>query len=282
LSELEAYQRQADHSVSNVLSQIQHLDFLIDHVKGTYQTTTERLMSLLKHSEITYDLIWALFKPNDLLYTTCFGTKKDRGVVFDVGEERTNEYKMKYYNLTCRYRDFNGTVFGDTAIELQIPKFTGVKRVETLKAFPFAYHPRQHAVEAELVKCGQRFVTLMGSHHCHCKGDSFHMTKNGPYQVTINSRIMVDAAFFRKMNPNYSRPKIDATGNLKPDPPYEAYDLFNSASVTVASAHDQVRGTETEPLAMTRDELMTCCPTVLAFSFKDKLWRMYRLPVLAR
>ncbi|KAF7503527.1 hypothetical protein GJ744_003639, partial [Endocarpon pusillum] len=23
---------------------------------------------------------------------------------------------------------------------------------------------------------------------------------------------------------------------------------------------------------MTKDELLTCCPTVLAFSFKDKLW----------
>ena len=79
--------------------------------------------------------------------------------------------------------------------------------------------------------------------------------------------MMVDVTFFRKMNPNYSRPKIDANGDLRPDPPYEAYDLFDSTSTTVVSAHDQVTGTEIQLSAMTTDERMTCCPTLLAFSF---------------
>jgi hypothetical protein len=282
LSELETYRRQAGSGASDVPTRLKHLDLLIGYVQKAYKTTTERLIPLLKHSEITYDLVWALFKPNDLLYATCFGTKKDRAVIFDVGEERMNEFKVKYYGLTCRYRDFNGTVFGDTMMEVQIPKFSGVRRIETLAAFPFAYHPRRCAVEAELVECGRRFIALMGSHHCYCKGDGFLMTKDGPYKVTIDSRIMVDAAFFRKMNPNYSRPKIDATGSLRPDPPREAYDLCGHTSVTVISPHDRVNGTDAEPSAMTRDELMTCCPTVLAFSFKDKLWRTYRLRATAR
>src|SRR2546421_5123201 len=83
-------------------------------------------------------------------------------------EEKMNEFHIKYYSLSCKYRGFNGTVFGETAIEIQIQKFNGVRWIETLAAFPFPYHPRQYAVKAELVECGRRFITLMGSHHCYC------------------------------------------------------------------------------------------------------------------
>jgi hypothetical protein len=275
LPELESYRAQLGTSSSS--DRIRHLDLLITYLQKAYEGTTERLLLLLTHNEITYDLVWALFKPSDLLYTRCFGTKNDRGVVFDFGEEKTDESKLKYYNLSCLYRDFNGTVFGDTTIEIRISKFSGVRRIDNLDAFPFKYHPRQSAVEAELVKCGRRFIALMGTHHCHCMGDAFIMTQRGPLEMKVDSRIMVDAAFFRKMNPNYSRPKINAAGELKPDPPKVAYDLFDGTSTTVVSPHDQVKGTDEEPSAMTKDELMSCCPTVLAFSFKDKTWCMYRL-----
>jgi hypothetical protein len=246
---------------------------LISYLQRAHETTIAQLRPLLAHGEITYDLLWALFKPNEILYTTCLGTHEDRGVFFDRGEEKEDSFKRKYFSLSCRYRDFNGTVFGETTIELQISKFAGSKRIETLTAFPFAYHPRQLAVEAELVECGQKFIKLMGTHHCHCTGKSFYMTKNGPSRVQIDGRIIVDAAFFREMNPNYSRPKIDTAGEIRADPPQQMVDPFEGTVTTWISPHDQITGTSLDPSAMTKDELLACCPTVLAFSFKDKLWR---------
>ena len=251
-----------------------HLALLIGYLQQAYETTIAQLHPLLKHGEIIYELLWALFKPNEILYTTCFGTHKDRGVVFDHGEEKEDNFKRKYYNLSCRYRDYNGTVFGETTIDLQISKFAGSRRIETLTTFPFAYHPRRPAVEAELVECGQKFVKLMGTHHCHCKGSGFYMTKDGPFHMQIDSRIMVDAAFFREMNPNYSRPKIDTAGEIRPDPPQECVDLFDGTVTTKVSPHDQITESSLDPSAMTKDELLVCCPTVLAFNFKDKFWRM--------
>ena len=248
-----------------------HLGLLIGYLQRAHETTIAQLHSLLKHSEIIYDLLWALFKPNKILYTTCFDTHKDRGVIFDCGEEKEDNFKRKYYNLGCRYRDYNGTVFGEATVKLQIFKFAGSRRIEMLTVFPFAYHPRRLAVKAELVDCGQKFVKLMGTHHCHCKGSGFYMTKNGPFQVQIDSCIMIDAAFFREMNPNYSRPKIDTAGEIRPDPPQECVDLFDGTVMTKVSSHDQITESSLDPSAMTKHELLTCCPTVLAFSFKDKL-----------
>jgi predicted metalloprotease len=57
-----------------------------------------------------------------------------------------------------------------------------VRQIENLTTFPLAYHPRRLAVETKLVS-------------------GFHMMKNGPFQVQFDSRIMVDAAFFREMKP---------------------------------------------------------------------------------
>jgi hypothetical protein len=41
-----------------------------------------------------------------------------------------------------------------------------------------------------------------------CNGKAFYIREGEPVQVRIDGRIMVDAAFFRKVNPNYFRPTV--------------------------------------------------------------------------
>ncbi|OCK95318.1 uncharacterized protein K441DRAFT_556596, partial [Cenococcum geophilum 1.58] len=50
-----------------------HLGLLINYINDTYKLTTKRLLSLLKRGEITYNLLWALFKPNSDIYSICVG-----------------------------------------------------------------------------------------------------------------------------------------------------------------------------------------------------------------
>ncbi len=83
---------------------------LITYLQQAHGTTIARLRPLLAHGEITYDLLWALFKPNEILYTTCLGTHEDRGVIFDRGEKKEGSFKRKYFNFNCRYRDFNDMI----------------------------------------------------------------------------------------------------------------------------------------------------------------------------
>ncbi len=102
----------------------------------TYASITERPLALLENHEITYDLLWALFKLNMVLYTTCFGTGKPRCVKYQLGEERTTNNGVEYFHLECRYVDFDGKVFGESSTELAILKFRGIKRINSLNAFP--------------------------------------------------------------------------------------------------------------------------------------------------
>ncbi len=134
-------------------------------MKTTYTSITKRLTALLKGYEITYDLLWALFKPNMVVYTTCFGTGKPRCVKYHFGEERTIDNGVEYFHLECHYVDFDGKAFGETPIELAILKFRGIKRIDSLNTFPLEYHSNKDKVKAHLIQCGRKFISLIGVHH---------------------------------------------------------------------------------------------------------------------
>ncbi len=271
LPELGAYQSPADNSPSY----LGHLDLLINYIESTYASTTQRLIPLLKNGEITYDLLWALFKPNSIVYTTCFGTDVPRCIKHDFGEERETNQRVKYFRVEGRYLDFDGKVFGEARLALSVEKFRGVKRINLLEAFPLEYHQNQGMVRAHLLECGQKFVSLMGVHHRQFRGTAFFMHNGESVQFKVNSRVTIDAAFFRQINPNYARPSIDkqATQKLNDD----AFGIWGSSLTTITQQPDKVESNGIEPTKLDEDGLLVCSPTVLGFSFGDKMWREYSI-----
>ncbi|KAF3399875.1 hypothetical protein F1880_008444, partial [Penicillium rolfsii] len=187
LPQLEGCAENIDNSSDNRSIAAQPLRLLIDHLKQSYAAISQRLLSMLQHGHITYDLLWALFKPGCYVYTTCLGTKEPRCVRFDAGEEITQNDET-WWNLECRFIDYNGVKFGEAGIFLRVAKFRGSKPIESLEAFPLRYYPR------------------------HEQGSAFFMNKGKAIKVNVNSRVAVDAAFFHKMQPNYCRPSLRDLG----------------------------------------------------------------------
>jgi hypothetical protein len=124
LSDLEAYQ-----SSNAALDDptLWYLDLLLDFIKKTYESTTERLTALLEKHEITFDLLWAFFKPSIVVYTTCVGTGKPRCVRYDFGEEKKQMAGLDYFYIGCHYLNFNKKVFGEVSTILGIEKFCGTR-----------------------------------------------------------------------------------------------------------------------------------------------------------
>jgi hypothetical protein len=70
---------------------------------------------------------------------------------------------------------------------------------------------------------------------------------------------MIDPDFFWKMNPNYSRPRTDLDVTRPSQPP------LGWLSRTV------VKSNGVKPAELTEKDLLICCPTVLGFSFGEKV-----------
>lgn len=205
LSKLEAYRVDAADRTVNDRETLEALGFLIQTIKNNYKSITERLTPLLAEGKITYDLLWALFKANDHIVTICRGSRKPRCVRYDFGEEKKTSQGVKYFELQCRYFDFDGKVFGEVLDRLPIEKFHGAKRIDTLEVFPLAYHRSRDDLKKYLLECGQKFREMRGSHHVHYQGKAFFQSPDGIIRIPVKSRIMIDAALFRRNNPSYPR-----------------------------------------------------------------------------
>lgn len=225
---------------------------------------------MLQQGYITYDLLWALFKPGCHVYTKCFGTHKPRCVIFDAGEEITRN-GVTYYKLECRYLDYDGETFGEAGIVLGVMKFQGSKPIEALDAFPLHHHPNQDDIRKDLVKVGQKFRNLSDTHIRQCDGRAFVMKDGEPIEMYINSQVGVDAAFFRKMQPNYSRPRLHDMWANKTDG-VAVIDLDSLLDVDRARRMENVKGGGMEMQQMTENDFLICSPTVRCFSFKEKLF----------
>ncbi|EDN06485.1 predicted protein [Histoplasma mississippiense (nom. inval.)] len=237
-----------------------HLALLIDCIKRAYRETTERLQALLAECTITYDLLWALFKPGQPICTSCRGSGKPRSLIYDSSENKKTKQGVEYFELTGRYFDFDGEVFGEVESRVSIFKFHGAVPISKLAAFPLQYHPTREAMEKHLRKCGQRFIKMMASHHCHYQGVAFFEGKDGIRQQTVDGRIMVDASRFRKVNPGY--PKLQDR--------IAVIDVWGGTATD--DFRERVKCTGKSPDKLTGDELLVCSPTVLGFSLGNKFW----------
>ncbi|PMD60368.1 uncharacterized protein K444DRAFT_642994 [Hyaloscypha bicolor E] len=226
LSDLEAYR-------SNTVlddSTLQHLSLLVDFIKKTYESTAERLSALLEKREITYDLLWAFFKPNAVIYTTCVGTGKPRCVKYDFSEERKQIDGVEYFYIGYYYLDSDGKVFGEVLTALGIEKFRGTRRINSLG-------------------------------------------KNYPVKLLVNSRIMVNAIYFREANPNYARASMDESD--KESSSLSGWTILGSDESE--KSPDAVKKTGMEPSDVKGEDLLICSPTLLGFSLGNKLWAEFAI-----
>ncbi|EDN08181.1 predicted protein [Histoplasma mississippiense (nom. inval.)] len=236
-----------------------HRDLLLQHLMKVFQPTLERLASSRRDRKIAFDLLWAFFKPGALIYVTCPWTSLPRCIRYSFGEEKITP-KGTIFEVHGHYLDFDGDVFGESTEIVQINKFRGATLVENLPAYPLEYHA-DPAIKSRLVSNGQKFVSLMGSHHCQYRGTSFIQRKDGMLKYPVDSKIVVDAKVFREMNPNY--------GRLESKRPHMV-DMFGTVLET--ESVDRIGCRNLDPSQMLEDDLALCSPTVLAFSLNDKIW----------
>lgn len=252
-------------------STLEHLDLLLDFIRTAYASTTERLGPLLEKRQITYKLLWTLFKPNTLAYTKCFGTGQPQCVKYEFGERKKTKDGVEYFHVKARYLDFDGKVLGETSSEHAIEKFRGAKAITALELFPLKYHPGEEYMRTQLSEHGRKFLSMMDIHLREYEGKAFYIEKGRVVEIFIKSRVVVDAAYFQEENPNYTRPAIKESNRGPPPPSSWTFIGLDDGDET-GKELSQVKDNGMDPSEVEGDDLLVCSLTVPGFSLGTSRW----------
>lgn len=122
--------------------EIAQCKLLLGYIDEDFAATRKALKPLLKVGTITYELTWALFKPNTIVYTPTYGNKEDPRC-FRV--EQCFEYESwlsgaKSCCIDGKYLEYDGQTFGLGDHQAEIKSFKGHKKITSLVAYPLKYH----------------------------------------------------------------------------------------------------------------------------------------------
>ncbi|KAF4454678.1 hypothetical protein F53441_2756 [Fusarium austroafricanum] len=192
---------------SQIKEKKKQLKVLINYLDHDFDSTKESLYPMLRTGLITFDLLWALWKPGILIYTTTYGsTSEPRAFKVESAHLLQSLVRGSYYHIEGKYMEFDGKRFGYGNISIEIDSFQGAKKIRSLPCYPMKYHHNEKNLRLDLIERGKKFVSLSGVHYRNYQGIAFMKRKNGSVMKfnIQSSRAMIDPTIFRRINPNYS------------------------------------------------------------------------------
>ncbi|KAK6353479.1 hypothetical protein TWF696_005442 [Orbilia brochopaga] len=259
-----------------------HLDTLIGFLDDEFESTNEEYDNLTAEGLINFELLWTLFKPGQLIYTT---------ILMQPRVLRLRSYQRTECGASLKgtFIDYDGSKFGELDAEVDIFGFTGSKKIQELSVIPLHRVATKDAIVKRLVERGTKFVSLQG---CHCKkynGVAVEMTMFGPSKVPVNGRVMIDASTHAAFNPNsakrlreLTKPK-DKTGSNNNDEYYEdpwAHDPYSSRNrnrggPTQATDFGDSPHSAKPTLELTDDQKLICNAAVWGYTLGSKKWLQF-------
>lgn len=206
-----------------------HLKVLVKYLDTDYADTKKTLYPLLEADTITFDLLWALFKPNTIAYTPTYGNADEpRAFKIEYAIKESSFMRGQWYSVEGRYLEYDGKDFGFGNMSAEVESFKGARKITSLACHPLQYHRDSEALRARLVERGKRFVALRGMNYRFHKGMAFYKKKRSFVKVNINGRVMIDPAIHRRINPNYP------ISTVRPKDP----DLLEASELGISDAED--------------------------------------------
>ncbi|KAF7349991.1 p-loop containing nucleoside triphosphate hydrolase protein [Mycena venus] len=251
----------------------EHLTFLIGFLESEYASTLQKIRTLVEYAETTFDLIWAIFVPGEMIFARCKTTGEPRAFRLKrIQKERRWPTNKIDWDLTCEYVDAadpsaTGQQFGRVSHSITIENFDGIQKITDLVAYPFKYHPSAADISQKLIHRGREWANLRGVHHKQYNGLAYRNSEDVlGYRklegVRVDGRIMIDGDTFAIVEPNYSRPcpRKGVFGEL--------LDAMEDKRSELKRSHPGSFDVED-----IRDEdLLLATPIVYGFSFTQKRW----------
>jgi hypothetical protein len=166
----------------------QHLELFVQIMNEELKDTIADMKYLMSHNVITFRLLWAIFRPGDIIMTVENGRECCQ-------ELKNGNYINSWFQISCENIEWGGARFGLNATGCVISAFDGTTPITQLEAFPFEFHPDKESIRMKLVTRGRKFEELRGYHYKVLRSRVNY--KVDPYDSTLVSFDIFDATFLR-------------------------------------------------------------------------------------
>lgn len=240
------------------LTGLLHASLLKRTLVETFDGAFQKYRELVAAGEITFDLLWTLFKPNCDLLTT-IGTNKVAAKC-----DGSRSVKLRYddgeqHIVTWRYLAWNGKDYGWTTSSSIIGAFSHRMKISELPVYPLTHDENKGQMLTELARRGRVFARLTsqepqmmmysGSYDTQIDdGQSWWLPRRS---IKMTERLMIDTAA-------YSR--------------YEGHSVSIGKKATI-DAQGMIRALDSpDQEAINSEMFIYCTPYVYAFGLQSKRW----------
>ena len=226
---------------------VDDLKVLLRFIVEDYEMLNQSVQSLISAGEITWDLLWALFPPNVLVYHYHELTGPHQILRFRTMKKEKRLTEPPQWVFSCDIIADDGEKFGvaKEPIELAVPEFKGAWSIEDMLLFPLSRHKDAEKLRSEALERGKRYVAIKEARLTQSRGFAMAEGRRKSdyqpylYKFATHGRAIVDASAFRHFNPNVAfMPRVHRSISRE---------------------------------GLTDEQLMICHPVALGFSFGDKM-----------
>ena len=122
---------------------------------------------MLKHNEITYDLLWAIFPPNEILLAPKYDLLHQmQALIHQKSEYAQRENRTRYFGVQGHIVTHDGEWLGYAGLSFEIDEFLGSRKITDLSVFPLKYDPKSGTVRQELIARGKKYLSIVDSPRC--------------------------------------------------------------------------------------------------------------------
>jgi hypothetical protein len=163
---------------------VSHLQLLISTLETAVDASLRSVKEFHEHHEITFQHLWTIFIPKDLVYTIVDNSECALRLK---KTEYISVQGQKFLMLHCQYVDWDGNRFGSSSKELFISEYSGSAGLADLPTYPMKYHGDE-GLKERLQQRGRKFETFKGFHYVAYEGVALNTLGEKPQPCHVRLR----------------------------------------------------------------------------------------------
>ncbi|PYH94743.1 AAA family ATPase [Aspergillus ellipticus CBS 707.79] len=229
-------------------------------VEEDYESQILSLKSLLEQKQITWDLLWAIFPPREVIIAPNFGLlNQEQAFHLKASSYEQRPNGQQYFAASGLLIKQDGQDFGTASAALEIDKYDGARTIGSLNFFPIKHHVEESKVRERLIARGRKYIALLEQPACRD-----YTTPNAVKDVMRGNGDSVPE-------------KFNALGRVVVDP--TGFWLYNSSS-EINKPWVYAEG-QLDTVGLSDDQLLICSSCINGFSFTQKSWCQLAVTALA-